>query len=53
VLIAAIVGIHHCVSKKKANGSYQHDMLFDEDDDDVDLSPISKKTKKGDDDAFI
>jgi len=56
LIIALVCIIRHCV---KVNGpsigvaTSQHDVLFD-DEDDVDLSPVSKKNKKNvDDDAFI
>jgi len=55
-LICLIVGIVHCVKKKGPSigvATSQHDVLFD-DEDDVDLTPIPKKNKKGgEEDAFI
>jgi len=54
-LIVAIIGIHHCVKEKGPSigvATAQHDVLFD-DEDDVDLTPIPKKKKGGDEDAFI
>jgi len=60
VLIGAIIGlvfcIRYCVKEKGPSvgiATSQHDVLFD-DEDDVDLTPVPKKNKKGgDEDAFI
>jgi hypothetical protein len=54
--VLLIIGIRHCIKEKGPSvgiATSQHDVLFD-DEDDVDLTPVPKKNKKGgDEDAFI
>jgi len=56
LLVGLICCIRYCVKEKGPSvgiATSQHDVLFD-DEDDVVLTPVSKKNKKsGDEDAFI